>query len=543
MKKYLLFFMLAFPFVIYGQELRLHVSIKDSSNSVFKSLPYKKEHTNAKSIQETLQQTDRFLAHLGYLNYTKKQDSINDKHFYYSYTLNKAIDTLYIIVSKKQDSMIRLIDNTISIKNQRIQIPFKQSTFFLTKLKNKYEAQGYAFITVQLQDIRIKDSTAYATLAINTNHKRTIDNIVVKGYTEFPKAFVHYYLKLPSQKPLNKKQLEQIESKINKLPFSTSIKSSELLFTKDNTTLYLYLKRQKANSFQGIIGLSARENKKTAIYGYIQLHLNNLFNSGTSFAIDWNKTAQTAQNLDLKADIPYLFNTPLNLKLQSNIKKIDSTYSQNNLTLALYLKQNNNTLGLGIGNENKNSISFNDLNKKSLYAYYSYMKRSKVTIFNYNYYFNINIKHSLLKQNNNTDTKNTVKLQFEKLYRLSNKNYIAIKNTSSYSTNNTMYDEAILGGITDLRGFDENQFFVNNYSILTLEQRYLISNTIYGSLNSQISYLENESNHFNTLSFGIALNLKQQNGLLTLAYNLGKTNEYPFKLANSKVNISFLTFF
>ncbi len=539
----MLFFILILPFFVFGQSLRLHISVKDSSNAIFQSLAYKKEHPNAKSIQEALLKTNKYLEHLGYLNYTKKQDSIVANHFYYSYILNKAIDSLYIIVSKKQDSLIHGVDPTIAIKNNQIQLPFQQSDAFLTKLKNKYEAEGYAFATLRLKDISIKANIAYASLAIETNKKRTIDTIVLKGYTDFPKAFIQYYLKLPSAKPLNKEQVKNIAAKINKLPFAASIKPAELLFTKDDTALYLYLKKQQANSFQGIIGISARENKKTAIYGYIQLHLNNLFNRGTSLAIDWNKTAQTAQSLHIKTALPYIFNTPLSVKLQSDIKKIDSTYTKNQLSLALYLKKDSNTIGVGIANANKSSNNFTALNKKSIYAYYTFKKKSSIAVFNNSHFLNINIKHSIVKQASSTSNKNTIQLEYQKLVRLSRKNYLAVVHRSSYSTTAMLNDEDVLGGITSLKAFDENQFFVNNYGILTLEQRYLISNTIYSSINMQMSYLENNNSHFNTLSFGLALNLKQENGLLTLAYNLGKTNNYAFKLANSKLNITFLTFF
>ena len=65
---------------------------------------------------------------------------------------------------------------------------------------------------------------------------------------------------------------------LNQLPFAQQKRPSEVLFTKDSTSVYLYLEKIKSNRFDGFIGFGTDETTgKIEFDGYLDLNLiNNL---------------------------------------------------------------------------------------------------------------------------------------------------------------------------------------------------------------------------------------------------------------------------
>ena len=63
-------------------------------------------------------------------------------------------------------------------------------------------------------------------------------------------------------KNINLKDIETKSERVLDLEFVEEIKSPELLFTRDSTTLYLYLKKKFSNSFDGFIGFNTDEETK-----------------------------------------------------------------------------------------------------------------------------------------------------------------------------------------------------------------------------------------------------------------------------------------
>lgn len=546
MQKLLLAILISITTQSQAQKLRLHISIIDSNAINQKTLNYSKEHTNAKSVQQEVIRFRKQLSQLGFLNNKIITSSQKKENYYYSIKLNTQITQLIINISPKQDSIFKNNDIAINNMNSVITIPFTSTTQFIEHLKEILNNNGYTFAQIKLSSITIIDTNAKATLTLKLGERKRIDKITLKGYTDFPKKFIKYNLDLPSKKPLNKEQLIAISQKIKQLPFISELKPAELLFTHKNTNLFLYLKQKKVSSFQGILGINTSENKKTALYGYLKLNLINIFNKGEQLQLDWNKTSSLSQKLYLACTLPYVLKSPISSKIQFSINKMDSLYTNTTSSLLLFRKMEQTEIGIAISNNKSNAIqnssSLSNYNKNSLTAYYEYSKKSKQSLFRYQAQYLLKIQHSVFTTK---DTENIAQLKLQRLFKLNNKNYILASSTSSYTqTNNTSENNTeLLGGSNKLSAFNENQFASNNYTIATVAYRYLLNHTIYSSIHFQTAYLKTTSENIQTYSFGTALNSKQKNGLLSLQYNLGKTADSAFKLSNSKITISFLTFF
>jgi outer membrane protein assembly factor BamA len=104
-----------------------------------------------------------------------------------------------------------------------------------------------------------------------------------------------------------------------------------------------------------------------------------------------------------------------------------------------------------------------------------------------------------------------------------------------------------IGGLTSLRGFNENFFFVSAYSILTLEQRFFLSDESYFLLFYNQAYLESEVENFGftdfPLGFGTGFSFRTQAGIFTFVYSLGKSENQPIDFRLSKIHFGLKSLF
>ena len=101
------------------------------------------------------------------------------------------------------------------------------------------------------------------------------------------------------------------------------------------------------------------------------------------------------------------------------------------------------------------------------------------------------------------------------------------------------------GGIQSIRGFNENSLQANTFVSILTEYRYILSSNLY--LHNVLDYgfyQDNTSDNKNKLlGIGFGLGIQSKNGLLNLIYANGTTDEQTIKLANSVVQIKFVTNF
>jgi len=239
---------------LYAQNFELQISTKDSvNNSVLKVIPYTKLHKEPKNILKEANLISKELALSGFINNTY---SINKKDTIYKcvYTLNTKIDTIRIYYS-----------NTLLDKNILNKIAAKYtSTYFdiatsainnsLKTMVAYFETKGASFTSASLKNLTQQGTKLTAQLQLSISKKRTINTILVKGYTDFPKKYLNHYLNLKKHTTFNLNTLNLISEQLNALPFITQLKQPAVLFTKDTTTLFLYLKKKATSKFDGLIG-------------------------------------------------------------------------------------------------------------------------------------------------------------------------------------------------------------------------------------------------------------------------------------------------
>jgi hemolysin activation/secretion protein len=104
-----------------------------------------------------------------------------------------------------------------------------------------------------------------------------------------------------------------------------------------------------------------------------------------------------------------------------------------------------------------------------------------------------------------------------------------------------------IGGFKLLRGFDEESQYVSQYVIGTLEYHYLISQNSYFYTLMDGGWGRNNSQNANVnhtyLSGGLGLAFETRVGVFNLAWAVGRRDDIPLNLRQSKIHFGFVNYF
>ena len=496
-----------------------------------------------KSIQNQLY-SKGFSRH--YIHHITKNDSLITVNYY----LGKPLKYVFLL-HPKSDVFAQLFHLKLTDAHT-LQLPITAISGFLQDLVRYYQNTGFPFVKVQLDHFSIQDELLYADLIIIRNKKRFINKVLVKGYSNFPRSFIRYDFGIKPPKIFNQDQIETITEKINGIPFVSEIKKPELLFKKDSTLLYLYLKKVKSNKFDGLIGMvSSEKSKKIQLTGYLNLKLLNILNFGEDFELSWLSNGQESQNLAVKTSLPYLFQTPLSSNYHFTIFKKDSSFISitHNLNLD-YAINTSQVAGVSIKNLQSNSIKltdnqtdYQDITAHYYGLYYRYIKTYNHPIFK----TKMRVYTSFLKGKRNKEKQNSLSAEIDLLLPVNKKNMITIKGRSKLLLSDTYYINEMyrIGGSNSIRGFDEQSIFVDKYVYTNLDYNYLINTHTYLSVLSDIGIANNpiDTLQYALYSFGMGYTTQTKIGFIGIQYAIGNTTNTHFSFNNSKIHLKLSQYF
>ncbi|MEI6865111.1 POTRA domain-containing protein [Flavicella sp.] len=471
----------------------------------------------------------------------------------------KKNDSLYngfISLNSKTSEIRLLFDSNIKlpqwIKNKSKLIEFPQLTQTINELYTFYENLGYSFTEIELKNISTKENQLVANVSINLPYQRHIDKIVLKGYNNFPHKYIKHYLHLKPNSTFNKQTINATSTALSSLNFITETRKPEVLFTKDSTQLYLYLKRKNSNKFDGLIGFTNSENGKLQFNGYLDIELNNSFNYGEQLAFFWSNNGNEQEHFKLKTKTPYIFNTPISPSINFEIYKQDSTFVNIDLIIDFdYSLNRSHTIGVTYLSENSSNLLENNSNNlvesfsKNLYGVlYRYNNLlHKKTIFTIDSALRLGIKNS----QNTSSQQYYLYLDLSLSEALTRKSSIYLRNRTEFLKGNELLLNELfqIGGANTIRGFYEQSIFSSSYNFTNLEYRLLTSNESYIYTFTDFAITENnDTDIFDRLySFGLGYAYKTKGGFINLNYAFGKTNKNPFDFNQGIFHIKLTSWF
>ena len=441
------------------------------------------------------------------------------------------------------------------VTDQTIRLPFSALHDFLQALVDLFEAKGNSFVQFSLRNIQLNGNEATASLAIDQNITRYVDKVVIKGYENFPKNFIKHELGLKIGTVYNKELIQRVSRSVNSLTFAQEAKAPEILFTNDSTIVYLYIEKRKSNQFDGIIGFASKDDGDgLELNGYLDLAINNIFNSGETMILYWKNNGNDRQRFFLEAELPYLFNLPLIPKANFEIYRQDSTFSntkfQGNL---IYNMIGKGQIAAQLNSENSNDLtsgittgvtSFSNLFYGLLYNFKT-LSTDPLFPVSFNIYFSALFGNRKNEEGNTSQSKFFLNTYY--LYGINQKNYLFLQNTSGLLNSDNYFENELFrfGGIYNLRGVNEESIFASAYSVFNLEYRFKPNSSSYFYTITDYAYSENKLTNINTnvISLGLGYAFQTKAGILNLSYALGKFDNEPFTFDNSKIHIKIVSNF
>ena len=543
---FLIQMLLAFNFV-YSQQYILE--FKNTTESEKKTKKYKSYKDLILAIEDTLVLIKKQGFYDAKVNSLIRKDSFN-----YEVILNKNQMVEYIEISNKSE----FDENIVKILNKYTEngklIRFKQIESVTKEITEILSEGGYPFGKVGFINYElVNPTTIKLEMEIQYGSKRNIDKVIVKGYENFPKNFIKNIFKPGKSNSLDVDKALSLANKIDKTGFARNIKDPEILFTKDSSSLYLYIDKIRRNTFDGFLSFDTDENSgRINIEGYAKINLINTFNGGEKINFDFRSQKNQDRSLNSDVYIPYVFGSPLNLKYGLNLIQKDSSYTSNENLIDIDMIFGNFRAGLGLqtnkstGEEAIENVENFKSKLINVFSEYIILDNSDQLIPEL---FKISLRYGSGLKEQSADKTNFSKYSVElhRKFNLSSKFKLQSSITRRKINSKNLVNNELLrfGGYNSIRGYDENSIFTDGYTLLKTSLNYYLNDTIYIYT---IFDLANYSNEILDLdediySGGLGFSSRTENGIISISYSKGNSWGNSFNLKNAKINVIFITFF
>ena len=534
---------------LYTQRINLKISsVNKNEVTILNKIKYQKKHIDSTSINFEINKISKYLKKIGY--FTNTIDSlVKTKNNYSAYfSLNEKINQSEIYVKLEDQYLF----NDFEITNNTIAITIEKLQSILLNISKKIDLEGKSFSKIQLKNIKIKDKKLFAELSIEASSKRIINKVVVKGYDDFPKSFLKNHFNIRANSVFNEKKIKNISEISKNLQFVSEIKTPEVLFTKDSTFLYLYLKKRKNNSFDGLINFATKENGDLLLNGNIDLELNNILNTGEKFKLFWNKIADERQEFEIALKTPYIFNSKITPELSFSIYKQDSTFLNTKFDSKIFYNLNTK-IKFALTYNSESSINLDKRIENNIENFSNYFLgfQFDFVVPKNDFFFNdkilLKINPSIGERNLNSNSTNQIKIETTASYiwELNSRNSIYIKNTNGFLKSNTYLNNELfrIGGPKSIRGFNEQSIFVDQYIMINLEYRFFTSEKSYLYTITDFAKTATLENTKNLNSLGLGFLFINKNSLININSSIGRNEGDKFDFKNAKLLVNWKTFF
>ena len=542
----------------FSQKLNLEIySQKNDENRLLSTVNYNKAFNDFKELKNEVDSVLKKLQKIGFINtQINKIQQVKNNEYTAEFSLKNKIKNIYVF---NMDSIVlKGYKNYTKIDNKKALIlPIEKVEDFFKKLNQFLSNKGFPFNSAKLVNIGLYDNeNLKAKAQINFEKERKIDKIVVKGYEKFPESYLKYLTKYKIGDKFSLNKIQKNSELLNQLRFVKQIKKPEILFTEDSTSIYLYLEKQKRNSFDGFLGFSNDEsNNNIELQGYLDFELLNNFNFGEEIEFLYKSEKNADRILKTNINLPYIFKSPIGINLGLILTKKDSSFVTNEQFVSFfYNNSKNHKFSLGFRSiksnkqselSNSNFEDFETLFRNFKYEHVKFNQDNLLFPIKEDYLFNI----SQGKRTSNGQKTNQIFINIDlvKIFDFDLKNSLYLNFKSEILDSDTFFSNELsrFGGAKSIRGFDENSFFSNKYFLLISEYRFKLNNTIYINSIFDLGNYENRLINVgnNIYGVGMGIGLLTKGGLFSLNYAVGSDWNQKLDLKNAKIHIKYSSFF
>lgn len=467
--------------------------------------------------------------------------------------------------------------NGLHIKTKKYEnkpIFYEEILKLKSKILSNYENNGYPFVSIKTDSLEVAKGYISANYNVVSGDLINFDSLEIIGNIKLSQPYLEHYLGVVNKNIYCEKKVKLINQRVKELPFLSIDKSTEIYFINKTAKVRLFLKPKKANQFNGILGITP-DNKtpgKILLTGDVSLNLINLFKIADQIEFTWKKLETSSQNLYAGIQLPYLFNKPIGVQASIKLFKKDSSYVNviTHLGLPFYLTGNNN---IGVYYESSSSTLLSTTELASLTVlpnvsgFHSNIFGLSVSFSSLDYKFNprkgmqVRItagygektieKHPqinpiLYNGVNLISFRNDFFADISNYTNIFGKFVLKLRMQTGYINTKTFLknEQYRIGGLSTLRGFDEEGIFASAYGIASSELRYLFEeNSALFIFYDQGYYKSIDVKVDNPAGFGAGIEFQTKAGVFTLSYALGHQLGNSIQLKTARVHFGFVNRF
>lgn len=426
----------------------------------------------------------------------------------------------------------------------------------LEKVISSLENNGFPFAQIIITEQREEDDNLVLTYKIDSGDYFIIDKIHLKSKNKFHEKTILNLIGIQVGDKYNENEISNIGTLLSASKLYRLSRPAEILFRKGKAELFIYFQKEKSSTADGYIGFQQDQvTKKLALNGFINFQLNNAFNRAEIFDLRWKSNPDKTQNGYVKLSYPFLFNTPLGIGGDVDIRKQDSTFLRTDLTLSLsyyhplarftIYNQLESSDTLRVAPPNFRSYRKNTIGATALFSaprferapFYHPQLFLLGGFFNYR---NDTLDDSKQKINNSKyEIRYSHSIDFLKYFKLNNTvQFQGLTSNISISRNELVY----FGGLRSVRGFYELELSGNDIWAFMNEVEFRPVEIISIFLLYDYSTYRNNGPH-HTNSFGLGFTLKNETYGLEIVVANGVLDNNPFEISNTKIHLGFRSTF
>lgn len=457
------------------------------------------------------------------------------------------------------------------------QFSYRQVALLEEKILQYSENQGYPFASIYLDSVQIVGNSISSILHYQTGTYIRFDTLSVTGTAHFKQKFLAAFLRIGPEQPFSQQKLERAEQLLRQTSYLNITKPASVLFKNDRAYPVFFADARSASEVDGIVGFMPNEQRqnKLLITGELNIQLRNLFKTGKAFGVKWQQIRQASPRLNMAYEHPALFNTPLTLGANFDLLKEDSTFLSINRSLSIAfhigragkVKFDSGVKTSRLGNNAQYKLAevlpeFSDFNLLYYGVGYNWNKLDNYFYPSRGFELSVDgsagnkkiLKNPFLEQTlydniSLSSVQFSIKGHVNKYFRLSPRSVLLARAEGGKVINPYLFRNDLfrVGGLTSLRGFNENFFFASGYGILTTEYRFFMEPTSYIFIFYDQAYIENSLTNKSNPDFpsgaGAGVSFSTNSGIFSLIYSLSQSDERSFGLNFSKIHFGFTSRF
>lgn len=490
-------------------------------------------------------------------------DSLNimkDSSFVYLYKGPQYdIRTKLKMTSPELSSGDSLVFDNFQALNNRIE-----------RILRSYHNNGYPFASASSKVKAVTDSCIRLEMHITPGVLIKMDTVIIKQQKAIVNtSFMMTYLDIKKNSVFNHQKIKSIRKKIRQLEFIKLTSSPRLTFQDNKAIVTLNVEKTASNAFDGIIGFTTQNENELKLTGKAMIDLKNPLGYGERVFLNWTAPGNESQSLDIELNIPYILQTPFGADIQFNLYKQDSSYinisfrsgvqyrfSYNQSASVFFKLQSSNVVKQVINYDNTMTLPYQTTGVGAAYHYKDFdhpvlphrgwMLEAEFTGGTKRFLDNSSVSNDVydsLKIRNSTAE---LFVKAEYYFNPLKRSVILLQSETRYLNDDQIANNQLyrLGGINNLKGFDEDIFRLSAYSMFQLEYRFLLERRSFISLfgNTAITQDINKTIQY-PFGFGAGIAFQTEGGLFKLYYALGKQKTQPVLFRNSKVHFGFTSRF